>query len=278
MLPRQEFEIVGKVVSVDKAGKRVVVNHEAIPGFMDAMTMPFALRDPFYLDIMEPGDELRAKLVVEDGRSYLDEVAVQRQTTIPGAATTPDTNAPREPEIGATVPGFRLVNEDNKEFSLDEFRGRAVLLTFIYTRCPLPDYCPLMTSNFGDIARLLAGAGVPADKVQLLQISFDPEHDTPAALREYEARNIPDKQRRDRITSATGAPAEVRRIANYFGLLYSQNPNGEIDHSLRTALIAPDGKLVKVYRGNEWKPEEVAADLRRTLGSDTAANARREGG
>lgn len=266
MQPRREFEFSGKVISVNKTERRVIVQHNAIPGFMDAMTMGFALRDTSYFDILQPGDDLSAKLVVEQGRTFLDEIALTRHTPMEPGGATPAPDAPREPEIGVPVPGFRLIGEDSKPFSMDNFRGRAVLLTFIYTRCPLPDYCPLMTSNFGEIARLLFEAGVPASRVQLVNISIDPEHDTPATLRDYEAKNIADKSRRDRILFATGTTDDVRRVANYFGLLYSQNATGAIDHSLRTALIAPDGKLVKIYRGNGWNPEEVVADLRGVIG------------
>lgn len=271
MTPRQEYEFTGKVVSVDKAERRVTVNHEAIPGFMDAMTMPFALRDSSYFDILQPGDDLRATLVIEQGRSFLDGISVTRETPMTsGASPSPAPDAPREPEIGAAVPSFNLLGEDGKSFSLGDLRNRTVLLTFIYTRCPLPDYCPLMTSNFSEIAKLLSESGVPAKDVQLINISFDPEHDTPPVLREYEARTIEDKASRERIYFATGTPVDIRKIANYFGLLYSRNESGAIDHSLRTALIAPDGKLVKIYRGNQWKAEEVAADIRNVVESSAA--------
>ena len=265
--PRQEYEFAGKVVSVDKAKRRVGVEHEEIKGYMEAMTMDFALRDASYFDIIKPGDALRAMLVVENGKSYLDQLSVVSQTPMNGQeATSPrDLTRPGEPEIGAAMSGFTLTDQDGKAFSTDELRGRAVLLTFIYTRCPLPDYCPLMTNNFGDIARLLAEANVSADRVALLAVSIDPEHDTPTILREYRARSIADSALRERVTFAVGAPDEIRRMANYFGLLYNPDGRGTIDHSLRTALIAPDGKLIKIYRGNEWKPAEVADEIKRAL-------------
>lgn len=266
-MPRQEYEFAGKVVSVDKAKRRVGVEHEEIEGYMDAMTMEFALRDLSYFDILQPGDDIRGLLVVENGKSYLDNLSVVSQSPMSGQ----DANAPRdlaqpgEPEVGAAIPRFTLTDQDGKVFSTDDLRGRALLITFIYTRCPLPDYCPLMTNNFGDIARLLAEAKVSADRVRLLAVSIDPEHDTPTILREYRARSIADSALRERVTFAVGAPDEIRRTANYFGLLYNPDGRGTIDHSLRTALIAPDGKLIKIYRGNEWKPAEVADEIKRAL-------------
>jgi protein SCO1/2 len=265
--PRQEYEFAGKVVSVDKARRRVNVEHEEIKGYMEAMTMEFALRDASYFDIIKPGDDLRGMLVVESGKSYLDQLSVVSHTPMDGQAATSERNLarPGEPELGALTPDFTLTDQDGKDFSTDNLRGRAVLMTFIYTRCPLPDQCPLMSSNFGEIARLLAETKVSADRVALLALSIDPEHDTPTILREYRARSIADSALRERVTFAVGAPDEIRRTANYFGLLYNPDGRGTIDHSLRTALIAPDGKLIKIYRGNEWKPAEVADEIKRAL-------------
>lgn len=264
--PRQEFEIEGKVVAVDKSARRVTLDHKAIPGYMDAMTMPFAIRDPDYFDILRPGDELRGVLVIEGGRSYIDSISVQRSEPMPAGApgSTPDAGAPREPVIGEQV-GFRLTDENGKPLLSDDLRGQVALVTFIYTRCPVPDQCPLMTNNFGEVARLLAEAGVGGDRAQLVEVSFDTEHDTPAVLRDYERRAIPDAASRERVRFATGEAEEVRRLANSLGMGYMRDGQAVFNHSLRTALVSPDGKLVKLYRGNDWKPADVVADIRAAL-------------
>lgn len=265
--PRQEFEIEGKVVSVDKQKRRVTLDHKEIPGYMEAMTMPFAIKDDFYLGILQPGDELRGLLVVENNLSHIEQIAVQRSEPMPPGApgSTPAPDAPREPEINSLIEPFRLTDENDKPLISDNLRGQPVLLTFIYTRCPLPDQCPLLTDNFARVARLLDEVGVRANQARLVEVSFDTEHDTPAVLREYERRTIADPALRERISFATGDAAEVRRLANSLGMGYMRGDKAEFNHSLRTVLVAPDGKLVKLYRGNDWKPEEVAADIRTAL-------------
>lgn len=265
--PRQEFEIEGKVVSVDKQKRRVTLDHKEIPGYMEAMTMPFAIADESYFDILQPGDELRGLLVIENNVSRIEQIAVGRSEPMPPGApgSTPAPDAPREPEINSQIESFRLTDEHDEPLISDDLRGRVVLLTFIYTRCPLPDQCPLLTDNFARVARSLGDSGVQADRAQLIEISFDTQHDTPAVLRDYERRTITDAASRERISFATGDESEVRRLADSLGMGYMRGDKAEFNHALRTALVAPDGKLIKLYRGNEWQPEEVAADIRAAL-------------
>ncbi len=261
-LKETRYEMKGSVVSVDREKGQVVVDHEAIPDFMEAMRMPFPLPDRDALKAVEAGDRIQATLVVTDKGYWLENPILTKK-----AAGAPASDAgPREPQEGAEVPDFALLNQDGKRLTLKGARGRALLVTFIYTRCPFADQCPLMSGNFAEVNRELEkDAGLRA-KAHLLSVTLDPEHDRPEVLRSYGAGHTEkySNEKFDTWEFATGDPAEVRRMAEYFGVMYADK-DGQIVHSLRTALIAPDGKLHKVYRGNEWKPSEVVGDLKTLL-------------
>jgi len=258
----QRYELKGKIVSFNKAQQQVVVQHETIPGFMDAMTMPFTLKEDSTFDVMRAGDRIQATLVVDDERTRLEDAIITQ--AVEGAATETTTPAGlSEPELGATIPNATLVNQDGKPLSLQQYRGRALAITFIYTRCPLPDYCTLMSNNFAEINRELSKSPELSAGAHLLSITLDPGYDTPKVLRSYGASHTEnyEGEKFERWEFTTGKPEEIQRVANFFGLNYKQEGK-EIIHSLRTAVIAPDGKLYKMYRGNEWKPGEVLNDLR----------------
>jgi protein SCO1 len=253
--PERRFELKGKVVSVDRAQRQVVIAHEQIPGFMDAMTMPFDVHDDWAISVLEPGQKIEATLVVRDDRSWIEGLRISKTEQIKGAAA-----AGSEPKIGEAVPDFSLLNQDNRPIHLSQYHGRSVLLTFIYTRCPLPDYCPRTSRNFSEIHQALQSGKKSGDIPHLLTVSFDTEHDTPAVLKEY-ARRYMNPPAFGEWEFATGSPEEIKKITSYFGLTYWPEA-GQITHNLVTTLIGPDGKLLRLYQGNQWKPAQVLADLR----------------
>ena len=252
--PEQRYPIKGKVVNVDKRGSVVTIAHEPIPGYMEAMTMPFKLKDSSLLDVMTDGDRLQGTLVVAGARSWLEDIVVVHESADPGGAPVNSI----EPKPGDEVPDFALVNQDGKRITLRQYRGRMIVVTFIYTRCPLPDYCPLMTDNFAEIEKSIKSDPELYSKTHLLSISVDPEYDKPKVLRDYAAAHGADTTHWD---FASGTKDEVKKVATYFGMQYWIEGD-QVVHSLRTAIIGADGKLVKLYRGNEWNPEEIAAELR----------------
>jgi protein SCO1/2 len=254
--PQQRYAIKGKVVSVDTRGSTVTIAHQEIPGYMDAMTMPFKLKDERLLKDLAEGDRVQATLVVAGLRSWLEDVVVTRETADPSNLAKAETWV--EPKPGDEVPDFKLIDQNGKRFSFHQYRGRIVVLTFIYTRCPLPDYCPLMTDNFVEIEKTLKSEPARYPKTHLLSITLDPEYDSPEVLREYAARHSADSAHWD---FATGTKDEVKQIATYFGMQYWRDGD-QVVHSLRTAIVGADGKFVKLYRGNEWKPDEIVSDLR----------------
>lgn len=256
--PEERYELRGRVVAVDKDRKRLTVEHEEIPGYMPAMTMPFRVKDAWVLDAAAPGSEISGDLVVAGKGSWLERVTVTSESGRPSLPSRVE--GATEPVVGEPAPEVALVNQLNERVSLDRYRDKAVALTFIYTRCPLPDYCPLMTDNFLEAKRTLDADPRLARSTQLLSISIDPEFDTPEVMRGYG----------ERVTGGaipanweflTGTPDEVRRVAERYGLVYEEDGD-EVIHTLRTAVIAPDGTLVAVLRGNEWKPDDLVAEIR----------------
>lgn len=257
----KRYELKGKVVSIDKRGATVTIAHDEIPGYMEAMTMPFMLKDEYLLDQMAAGDRVTATLVVEGDRSRLEAVVFTREEVDASAAGK--TASAIEPSPGDEVPGFSLINQNAKRINLREYRGRALVLTFIYTRCPLPDYCPLMTERFEEIDKSLATDPLLYERTQLLSVTVDPEYDTPNVLRNYGMDRTTASGESDfnHWQFATGSKDEIKKIAQYFGLEYWTEAD-QIIHSLRTAIVSPDGKIVRIYRGNDWQPSEILSELR----------------
>ncbi|HEX8845530.1 MAG TPA: SCO family protein [Pyrinomonadaceae bacterium] len=256
----KRYELKGTVVSVDRPGQSIMISHEPVKDLMEGMTMPFKLKDSWPLDVAKPGDQIQATLVVADDSFWLEEVVVVNKGAQPGAPAIENSSFPK---AGDSVPNFRLVNQDGKAVRMAQYQGRALLLTFIYTRCPDPEFCTLMSTNFAEIHRELLKDADLGKKIHLLSISFDPAYDTPKVLRSYGAAHTErfSKENFEYWEFATGDAEEVKKIAQFFGFSYMPDKD-QIVHSLQTALIGPDGKIVKLYSGNEWKPAEVLRDVR----------------
>ena len=253
----KRYELQGRVVAVDSGSREITVAHQDIQGLMPGMTMPFQVaRDQDWIfGKIGPGDHVHATLVMTD-HAELQDISFTKGSD----AGSDGTSNVRIPEVGDEVPDFTLVNQSGKTVHLEQFRGKPLLLTFIYTRCPVPDFCLLMSNNFSEVLKQLQQSPQAFAKAQLLSISIDPEYDTPSVLHRYGERYAgkldPTFQR---WQFASGSPEEVRKAADFFGLSYNQK-EGQIVHTLQTVLIGSDGKIAKVYAGNQWKPADVAED------------------
>ena len=257
----QRYELKGKVVMVEKDKHLVTIAHEDVKGLMPAMTMPFTVPSKADLDFIAPEDQVTATLVVDGSQSWLENLFVVRTTGTPSAATNV-----AEANKGDAVPNFVLKNQDGKEIRLHDYRGKALVLTFIYTRCPLPDYCTLMSNNFAQIDRQLQKSPDLYAKTHLLSISIDPNYDSPQVLRSYGAAHTERYEAETFSHWEFASGEQVKEMAQFFGLRYFTEKD-QIIHGLKTAIIKPDGKIAKVYTGNEWKPEDVTNELRQVLGS-----------
>ncbi len=258
--PERRYDLSGKVIAVDRNAHQLTIQHEDIAGLMPGMTMPFRVNDNWVFNAAAPGDNVTATLVIRGDSSHLEDVVITK-----GSGAPPEVAGIRLPQVGDPVPNFSFVNQDGKKVRMAQLRGKSVLLTFIYTRCPLPDYCIRMSNNFGAIARELKQDPSAYDKTEMLSISFDPEYDKPKTLRAYGENYAGDVDPQfTHWQFVTSSPEEIKRTADFFGLSYMPN-GGQIVHSLRTAVIGPNGKIAHLFNGNEWKPEDAVQALKQSL-------------
>jgi protein SCO1/2 len=254
----KRYELEGRVVAVDSGSRLVTVAHQEVAGLMPAMTMPFQVGhgEEWVFGKMAPGDHIHATLVMTD-HAELQDISFSHGSDSAGDGTS----QLRIPEAGDEVPDFRFVNQTGKSISIRQFRGKPLLLTFIYTRCPLPDFCPRMSNNFRGVLQRLEESPAAFAKAQLLSLSIDPEFDTPKVLRAYGSQyGGKIDPRFEHWEFATGSPEVMRKAADFFGLAYNTK-DGQIVHSLRTVLIGADGRIAKVYPGNSWTPSDLARDF-----------------
>jgi protein SCO1 len=254
------YDLKGKVVMVEKEKRLVTISHEDVAGLMPAMTMPFTVPNQADLDFLAPEDQVTATLVVDGSQSWLENLFVTRMS---GAAAG-SAPLPTEVKPGDEVPNYTLKNQDGKEIRLHNYRGKALLLTFIYTRCPLPEYCTLMSNNFAQVDRQLQQNPEVYARTHLLSISIDPKFDTPQVLRSYGAAHTERYENETFAHWEFASGEQVKDLAQFFGLRYFAE-NDQIIHGLKTVIIKPDGTVAKVYTGNDWKPEDVANELKRVL-------------
>ena len=268
----KRYHLVGKVVSIDQQQATLNVDGQEIPGFMAAMTMPYPVRDTKSLSSLNPGDEITADVVVTNDGAYLENIVVTKKGA-PGAAKP--SGAAHEPKPGEAVPDFALIDQDGKRIHLSAFRGDVLLVTFIYTRCPFPDFCPLVSRNFAQIyAQLRKDPALSSKKIRLLSVSFDPKYDTPAVLKKYARTFDPTTggDPFDRWEFAAVPAKQLPAIADFFGLYYNV-AGDQITHSLSTTVINPDGTVYKWYEDNDWKPADLLQDAEQSLQQENQRNA-----
>ena len=257
------YQLRGIVVSSDATKGVVTIDTEAIPGLMGAMTMPYKLAQPGVATELHPGDHVSARLRVSTDASVLDEIDVTAQAK-------PDYKPEKfynVPAPGQTVPDFKFINQSGKKIGVDQFRGKALLVTFIYTRCPLPEYCIRMSRNFAAIQQQLAADPTLYGKTHLLSVSFDPEHDTPKVLRSYGNTYLAGSggQAFSHWDFAAPPAAELDAVDQFFDVGVSPGSSNTLTHSLSTAVIAPSGKIFRWYPSNDWAPSAVVDDIKQAV-------------
>jgi len=260
---QKRYPFTGRVVSIDTQEKTAVIDGDNIPGFMEAMAMSYKIKPPEQLNELKPGDIISADVVVIDsGKSEGASDYWLENVRITGHAkpTPPATRAQRIPAPGDEVPDFAFTNQNGKRVSLHQYRGKVLLVTFIYTRCPFPDFCPRMSANFDEIYKQLGTNPSLAD-TRLLSVSFDPEHDTPKVLRDYaySVAHTNDAAVFAKWQFASASEQDLPKIANFFGLIATPE-GGLITHNLSTTVIGPDGKIVHWYHGSDWQPSDLIKD------------------
>jgi protein SCO1/2 len=268
-LSAADYPVTGMVISVDLAHRVFTASVQEIPHYMAAMTMPFEVRDARELEALAPGVVVSFTLHVDSKTSWAgglrvvryeatekDPFSANRLTLLRELAS--GTQAVQQLPVGAPVPDFTLVDQQNRPFALSSLRGRIVVMNFVYTTCPLPNFCLRLANNFAALQKRFAPQ-LDRD-LALVTVSFDPTHDTPEVLAAY--------AKQWNANSAawhflTGPATEVDRVCRLFGVQAFAN-EGLLDHSLHTVLIARDGRLLANIEGNQFTATQLG-DLTSSL-------------
>ena len=258
----QIFQVKGIVVELLPAEKTVRIQHETIPGYMDAMTMPFDVKDTNELAGLNAGDSVTFRMLVTEKTGWIDQI---KKINGPSPVNTLPVGAPirivRDVEPlkpGDALPDYHFTNQLGQAVSLSQFRGQALAITFIFTRCPFPNFCPLLSNNFRTVQDgLLANSNAPTNW-HLLTLTFDPEFDTPEKLKNYAAAYGVNPQH---WSFLTGALSEVTTLGEQFGLLFWREPQTGFSHNLRTVIIDAQGRVQKIITENKWTPDELTAEI-----------------
>jgi protein SCO1/2 len=263
------YPVRGTVVSSNPAAGELEIKHNAIPGLMEAMTMSYRLEDPSALSELHPGDVINATIVADrtpDGPANLrlrdiDIIAQARPDYVPKVQY-------HVPAPGDSVPDFKLLDQSDRTVALKQYRGKVLVMTFIYTRCPLSDYCVRMSHNFAKIDKVLAGDPKLASETHLISVSFDPKYDTPKVLKSYGEAYTGryTKETFEHWTFAAPTVAELPRVEQYFDVGVTPANNGTLQHSLATLVIGKDGKVVAFWPTNDWTVPEVMAKVKQAAG------------
>ena len=263
----KRYPFTGRIISVDLKAESASIDGDLIQGYMEPMVMVYKIKPASALRQLQPGDSISGEIVVvdhdprdenADSDYWLENVKVTKH------ALEPPANGPHAmhlPSPGEDVPDFSFTNQDGKKISLRQYRGKILLVTFIYTRCPFPDFCPRMSSNFADIYKQL-GTNSALANTDLLSISFDPEHDKPKVLRDYgfSVAHTHDPALFRRWAFAAAPAADLPKIADFFALTVKPE-GGLITHNLSTAVIGPDGRIVNWYHGGDWQVSDLIKDI-----------------
>jgi len=254
----KRYDLRGQVKAKDMATSEITVSHEDIPGFMPAMTMPYRVKNQAVLQELQPGDKIAADVIVAKGGTdyWLENVRITDES---GRGRI-NLKMPHMLMPGERVPDIALVNQDGRTIHLSDFAGKALLVTFIYTRCPMPTFCPRLSSQFARIHDELKKSAVDYSNTHLLTISFDPKYDTPAVLRKYGLAYLDgDEGGFSHWDFASTNPTDLGRLAQAFGLQYEEQDN-QISHSMNIVLIAPDGTVAKLW-STDWTWTELMQSM-----------------
>lgn len=253
------YELRGQILAIDRGRKEVTVKHADVRGLMPAMTMPFKVYDERLLDGLTEGDLVKATLVVKESTGYLSSIERTGHEAVTDATPLPHFDLL---EPGQQVPEVRLIDESGTGRTPADWRGRILAVTFIYTRCPYPDFCPRMDRQFKSAQGVILGDAQLRDRAALLSVSFDPDFDTPSVLTAH-AKQVGADSRVWRF--ATGERSAIEAFALRFGVSVMREGSAadNVTHNLRTAVIGSDGTLSTVLTGNEWTAAELIDAMRR---------------
>ena len=253
----KSFTVLGYIEKIEMDGSRLVIDHDEMPDYMPAMIMPFTVKDPAESHDLSPGDQIRFTYIAEPTRSWIEGIektGLKRETKIKD-----------DKDFSSSIlkphdflPNYTFLDQENREVHLSDYRGQPVAFTFVFTRCPVPEYCPAMMRNFGKVDEMLGEDPSAPDSWQLLTISFDPEYDTPEVMKQYGQAFGKQSENWSLLTSATLEPIEG--IAKNVGLKFGKK-DGSYLHNLRTVVLDSDGRITKIFTDETWSPDELVQEI-----------------
>jgi protein SCO1 len=266
----ERYPVTGLILKIDRSHQTFIASCAAIPGYMEAMTMPFPVRDQKLLDGLEPSMQVDFTLVVEEDDSYAEDVRVhsyqglEQEPLLVRRLEILDNLDKINPAmntlaLGQPVSDFALIDQTKRRITLSQFADKVVAITFIYTSCPLPNYCFRLSNNFGRLQKRFADR-MGRDLV-LLSITIDPVHDQPAVMAKYAETWKADPNSWHFLT---GSLSEVKQVCRGFGVNYWPD-EGTLTHSLRTVIVDRQGKLAANFEGNEFTAEQLGDFVETTL-------------
>lgn len=268
------YPMRGVVREVRQEDASVIIEHEDVPGYMPAMTMLFNVRDEALFDQLKNDEAIAFDLVVKDTSSWIRQIAPTDAATLQLAKKRPraegSSAAAQAPHLseGDLMPDFRLLDQLGEEITPQTFAGKDVVVTFIFTRCPLPDFCPKISGQFAELEKAILDDPRLSSQVKLLSITIDPEFDTPAVLKEYADHFSTSDGELWRF--AVGTQEQTDRLTHAFSV-YTETSGGTINHGLCTAWIGSNGIVNKIWRGNGWEPIEVLSTINNSISPLTKA-------
>lgn len=253
------YSVTGMVLSLKPLAKEVVVEHEDIPGFMNAMTMLFSVRDTNELAGLIPGEQITFKMIVTDDDAWIEDVEKTgvAENIIPKGSGISIARDVEPLKVGDALPDYDFINEQGQAVSLSQFKGNALVLSFLFTRCPMPQYCPLTAKKLAETQNQLSMAVNGPTNWHILAITIDPEFDTPERLKQFgETHGF----KPERWSLLTGERIDITALGEQFGLTF-WTEDGTINHNLRTVVVGADGTIRTNIVGNEWKVETLVGEV-----------------
>ena len=256
------FQAQGIVQELDPDGKTVVIQHQAIPDYMPAMTMPFVDKNPSELVGLRRGDSITFRLNVTSTNGWIDHVAKTGVVqVIEAGSSSPIIQVVRDVpplDVGDELPAYHFTNELGQAVNTSQFRGQALAFTFFFTRCPYPNFCPYVSRGFEETQKKLAAMTNAPTNWHLISVSFDPEYDTPATLKAYADLRDFNPARWDFVT---GDLADLTAFGGQFGEYFGHDGAGGINHNLRTVVVDARGRVQRIIQGNTWTSDELVAEI-----------------
>lgn len=248
------YQTAGVVMKITPDLRQATIDTDTIPGYMTKMTMDYPVANTNELHGISPGDRISFALMVSKTNDWIEDVHYVSHSAVTNQMPASGDNF-AELKTGDELPNGTLIAEDGQRIQLSGFRGKALAFTFFYTRCPMPNYCPLMNRNFAAARDLILSRADAPTNWELLSISFDPQDDTPQALANYGQLFRGDNTNHWVFAAATKAALAV--LAPALDLMVIHEGDA-ISHNLRTVVLDPQGRIARQFDGNQWTPQELA--------------------